>query len=62
MIQLVSHVFFIERVMICNQDIDLNTNLTTSDTIKNTLDYDVDKVMGPIAKDGKVIYIVKWKC
>jgi hypothetical protein len=44
-----------------NQDVDLNTILKTSESIKNAPDYDVDKVLGSTEKDGKVLYLVKWK-
>jgi hypothetical protein len=33
----------------------------TSDPIENAPEYDVDKVMGSTEKDGKILYLVKWK-
>jgi hypothetical protein len=53
------HVSLLEPFVKGNRDIDLNAVLTTPDPIKNAPEYDEDKVMGSIEKDGKVLYLVK---
>jgi hypothetical protein len=57
----VFHVTLIELFVEGNRDVDLNAVLKTSDPIENAPEYDVDKVMGSTEKDGKVLYLVKWK-
>jgi hypothetical protein len=57
----VFHVSLIEPFVKGNRDVDLNAVLKTSDSIKNAPEYDIDKVMGSTKKDGKVLYLVKWK-
>jgi hypothetical protein len=41
--------------------VDLNAVLKTSDPVENASEYDVDKVMGSIEKDSRVLYLVNWK-
>jgi hypothetical protein len=36
-------------------------SLKNTDLIENAPEYDVDKVMDSMEKDGKVLYLVKWK-
>jgi hypothetical protein len=57
----VFHVSLIEPFVKGNRDVDLNAILKTSDPIENAPEYDVDKVIGSTEKDGKVLYLVKWK-
>jgi hypothetical protein len=57
----VFHVSLIEHFVKRNRNVDLHTVLTTSEPIANTPEYDVDKVIGSTEKDGKVLYLVKWK-
>jgi hypothetical protein len=55
------HVSLIEPFVKGNRDVNLNAVLKTSDAIENAPEYDVDKVMGSTEKEGKVLYLVKWK-
>jgi hypothetical protein len=57
----VFHVSLIEPFIKGNRNVDLNAVLKTSDPIDNAPEYDVDKLMSSTEKDGKVLYLVKWK-
>jgi hypothetical protein len=57
----VFHVSLIEPFVKGNGDVDPNAVLKTSDPIENSPEYDIDKVIGSKNKDGKVLYLVKWK-
>jgi hypothetical protein len=57
----VFHVSFIEPFIKRNRVVDLNAVLKASDPIENAPEYDIDKVMGSTEKDGKVLYLGKWK-
>jgi hypothetical protein len=37
-----------------HRDVDLNAIMKTSDPIENAPEYDIDKVMGSMEKDGKI--------
>jgi hypothetical protein len=56
---LVVHVSFIKPFVKSSGDVALNAVLKTSDFIENAPEYDIDKVMGAIEKDGKVLYLLK---
>jgi hypothetical protein len=58
MICLVIHIYLIESLLKGNQVIDLNSKLNTSDTIENTPEYEVEKVMGSTRRDIQVLCLI----
>jgi hypothetical protein len=57
----VVHVSLIEPCIKGNRDVNVEDILKNTDPIENAPEYDVDKVMNSMEKDGKVLYLVKWK-
>jgi hypothetical protein len=57
----VMYVSLIEPFVKSNCDVDLNTILKFSDYIENAPEYDTDKGIGSIAKDGEILYLSIFK-